>query len=404
MKPILEIQNISKRFVIEHQRLPYLSLRDRFADIFKAGVSKEEFWALRDISFDVSPGESVGIIGRNGAGKSTLLKILSRITPPTEGKIVVRGSIASLLEVGTGFHQELTGRENVFMNGAILGMKRADIKERFDEIVDFSGVENFLDTPLKHYSSGMQLRLAFAVAAHLQPEILIIDEVLAVGDAEFQKKCLGKMEDVSKSGRTILFVSHNLASLKNICKRGFLLDKGVLVAQGEIQSVIDIYSIDKKHHHNITDFVKQSGTHANVNRVTINGSDGNILLLEHRNVNIEIDITFIRKTAFELQVHIKKEDVIVCSFAKFTKSGTQVFEMARYKLAYNLELPDLRSGNYKMDIYFTEPFVALFARTENDISLELNNQGHHEFLNTPPYNWWGTVLIEGKMTYELVQD
>jgi lipopolysaccharide transport system ATP-binding protein len=405
LNSILEIQNISKKFKINHNAGGYLSLRERLVNALKfEAIKKEDFWALKDISFEVKHGESIGIIGRNGAGKSTLLKILSKITPPTKGRIISRGRIASLLEVGTGFHLELTGRENIFFNGSLLGMKRREIESKFDEIVDFSGVEQFLDTPLKHYSSGMQLRLAFAVAAFLEPEILIIDEVLAVGDAEFQKKCLGKMEDVSKSGRTILFVSHNLASLKNICKRGFLLDKGVMVAQGEIQSVINMYSIDKKHNHNMMDVVKQSGTHANVNRITINGSVENILLLENRKIHIDIDITFIRKTTFELQVHIKKEDVIVCSFARFAKSSTQGFEVARYKLAYDLELPDLRSGNYKMDIYFTEPFVALFARTENDIHLELNTEGHHAFLNTPSYNWWGAVLIEGEMKYEMVED
>src|SRR6267154_5841984 len=173
-------------------------------------------------------GESIGIIGRNGSGKSTLLKILSKITPPTKGEIVSRGRIASLLEVGTGFHPELTGRENIFFNGSLLGMKRAEITSKFDEIVDFSGVEKFLDTPLKHYSSGMQLRLAFAVAAFLEPEILIIDEVLAVGDAEFQKKCLGKMEDVSKSGRTILFVSHNMAAIRALCSFAILLEQGTI--------------------------------------------------------------------------------------------------------------------------------------------------------------------------------
>src|SRR5215216_4555152 len=198
MKPILQIDNISKRFRIAHELQPYLNFRDRLVQLFKKSTtSTEEFWALKNVSFDVEPGESIGIIGKNGAGKSTLLKILSKITPPSSGKIISRGRIASLLEVGTGFHPELTGRENILLNGSILGMKRKEILNKFDEIVDFSGVEKFLDTPLKHYSSGMQLRLAFAVAAFLEPEILIIDEVLAVGDAEFQRKCLKKMESVT---------------------------------------------------------------------------------------------------------------------------------------------------------------------------------------------------------------
>lgn len=217
-------------------------MRERLTNIFRLQHNQQEdFWALKDISFNVNPGESIGIVGRNGAGKSTLLKILSKITPPTKGKIIARGRIASLLEVGTGFHPELTGRENIFFNGSLLGMKRKEIEKKFDEMVDFSGVEKFLDTPLKHYSSGMQLRLAFAVAAFLEPEILIIDEVLAVGDAEFQKKCLGKMEDVSRSGRTILFVSHNMAAVENLCQSGLLLDGGAIIKQGTIQEVIGAY-------------------------------------------------------------------------------------------------------------------------------------------------------------------
>jgi lipopolysaccharide transport system ATP-binding protein len=242
MKPILEIQNISKKFVINNKQQPYLSLRDSVANIFTAKKKKEDFWALKDISFNVEQGDTVGIIGRNGAGKSTLLKILSKITPPTSGKIISRGRIASLLEVGTGFHPELSGRENIFMNGSILGMRKAEILKNFDAIVDFAGVERFIDTPLKHYSSGMQLRLAFAVAAFLENEILIVDEVLAVGDAEFQKKCMGKMGDISKSGRTILFVSHNIESVAVLCTKGILLDAGKVQTSGNVQDVIYKYT------------------------------------------------------------------------------------------------------------------------------------------------------------------
>ncbi len=242
MKPILEIQNISKQFRIQHERHAYLSLRDSLSSIFKSGpVTNEDFYALRDISFAVNHGESIGIIGKNGAGKSTLLKILSRITPPSKGKIICRGRIASLLEVGTGFHPELSGRENIFLNGSILGMKRKEIIGKFDEIVAFSGIEKFLDTPLKHYSSGMQLRLAFSVAAFLEPEILVIDEVLAVGDAEFQKKCIGKMEDVSKSGRTVLFVSHNLGAVKQLCSKAVCLEQGQIKEMGASEQVINNY-------------------------------------------------------------------------------------------------------------------------------------------------------------------
>ncbi len=201
----------------------------------------QDFWALRDVSFDVNHGEVVGIIGRNGAGKSTLLKILSQITDPTEGYAAVEGRVASLLEVGTGFHPELTGRENIYLNGSILGMTSREIKARFDEIVDFSGVEKFLETPIKRYSSGMTMRLAFSVAAHLDPEILVIDEVLSVGDVAFQKKCLGKMDEVARCGRTVLFVSHNMSAVRRLCSRGILLVEGQIEASGEIQDVIDRY-------------------------------------------------------------------------------------------------------------------------------------------------------------------
>ena len=245
MTPIIEVKNLSKQYQIG-QRQRYLSLRDALVDTFKFRQSNSkaietDFWALNDISFDVQAGESIGIIGRNGAGKSTLLKILSRITPPTKGKAILRGRMASLLEVGTGFHPELTGRENVYFNASILGLRKAEVVQKFDEIVAFSGVEQFIDTPLKHYSSGMQLRLAFAVAAHLEPEILVIDEVLAVGDAEFQKKCLGKMDEVSKSGRTVIFVSHSMGLIQQLCERSILLDKGQMIDIGQTSKVIQNY-------------------------------------------------------------------------------------------------------------------------------------------------------------------
>ena len=218
---------------------PYLKIGEA-NDRTKKGESNL-VWALKDINFEVKQGEVLGIIGRNGAGKSTLLKILSRVTGPTTGDIKVKGRIASLLEVGTGFHPELTGRENIFLNGAILGMSKQEIKSKFDEIVDFSGVERYIDTPVKRYSSGMYVRLAFAVAAHLEPEILIVDEVLAVGDAEFQKKCLGKMKDVSGQGRTVLFVSHNMAAVNQLCNTGLVMQNGTLIKQGSIDEVIPFY-------------------------------------------------------------------------------------------------------------------------------------------------------------------
>ena len=254
---IVTIEGLGKRYRLRHLQdgagPGYDTLRDTLAATAAApwrwlrrgarpvAPSREDFWALKDVSLEIAPGEVVGIIGRNGAGKSTLLKILSRITEPTEGRVTLQGRVASLLEVGTGFHPELTGRENIFLNGAILGMSRAEITRKFDEIVRFAEVERFLDTPVKHYSSGMYVRLAFAVAAHLEPEILVVDEVLAVGDAEFQKKCLGKMHDVSQGGRTVLFVSHNLAAVEALCDRAVLLRAGRLDADGPVAGIIARY-------------------------------------------------------------------------------------------------------------------------------------------------------------------
>lgn len=252
-EPIITVEGVSKKFIISHEAPErYKSLRDVMAYKVKGMMgngkkklpeSREEFYALEGINFEVYPGDRMGIIGRNGAGKSTLLKILSRITEPSEGRITIRGRVASLLEVGTGFHPELTGRENVFLNGAILGMPRSEIRKKFDEIVAFAEVEKFLDTPVKRYSSGMYVRLAFAVAAHLEPEILIVDEVLAVGDAEFQKKCLGKMKDVSEGGRTVLFVSHNMTAIRSLCTKGIFLKNGQISLQGEISQVINKYQL-----------------------------------------------------------------------------------------------------------------------------------------------------------------
>lgn len=245
----IRVHNLSKRYRIGGQRAAYRTLRDTLADAARAPIRRlrgekrtaQDFWALRNVSFDVRQGEVVGIIGRNGAGKSTLLKVLSRITEPTEGRVELRGRAGTLLEVGTGFHPELTGRENVFLNGAILGMRREEVVRKFEEIVAFAEVEQFIDTPVKHYSSGMYLRLAFAVAAHLEPEILIVDEVLAVGDASFQKKCLGKMGDVARDGRTVLFVSHDLSAINALCERTVLLHGGEVAQIGRTADVVAYY-------------------------------------------------------------------------------------------------------------------------------------------------------------------
>jgi lipopolysaccharide transport system ATP-binding protein len=267
-EPIIQVENLGKRYMLSHRGNPHDGLRHRIENfarsplrrlrstlnspsparngngsVHKQPATKEEFWALKDVSFEIKQGEVVGIIGRNGAGKSTLLKILSRITEPTTGRAIINGRVASLLEVGTGFHPELSGRENIFLNGAILGMSKAEIKRKFDEIVDFAEIEKFLDTPVKHYSSGMYVRLAFAVAANLESEILMVDEVLAVGDAQFQKKCMGKMQEVTThNGRTVLFVSHNAGAISALCSTGILLQAGRCVVGGDIREVLREYN------------------------------------------------------------------------------------------------------------------------------------------------------------------
>lgn len=276
---VITVENLSKRYLVGHKRAGqgyrrYDTLRDIVVDQLRNGARNamnvvrgrqvvlgdqvEEFWALKDVSFEVSQGEVLGIIGRNGAGKSTLLKILSRVTEPTGGQVVIRGRVASLLEVGTGFHPELTGRENIYLNGAILGMSRAEIRRKFDDIVAFAEVEKFLDTPVKRYSSGMYVRLAFAVAAHLEPEILIVDEVLAVGDAEFQKKCLGKMSEVAGGGRTVLFVSHNMTAVRQLCQHGMWLQGGRIKEIGPISLIARAYSDDTRERANSGDFSERN--------------------------------------------------------------------------------------------------------------------------------------------------
>jgi lipopolysaccharide transport system ATP-binding protein len=260
MRPVIRIEKLSKEYRVGARRPGYRTLREALAGAAASpwhrlkrlarrgtprdggrGRDAQRYWALRDVSFEVAPGDIVGIIGRNGAGKSTLLKVLSRITEPTAGRVELRGRVGSLLEVGTGFHPELTGRENIYLNGAVLGMSRREIARQFDEIVAFAEIDEFLDTPVKRYSSGMYVRLAFAVAAHIMPETLLIDEVLAVGDAAFQKKCLGKMSEVARQGRTILFVSHNVAAVEGLCQTGVLLERGRLVGQGPVAAVLAQY-------------------------------------------------------------------------------------------------------------------------------------------------------------------
>src|SRR5665647_689043 len=355
MKPILEVQNITKQFKIGAKQERYLSLRDALANSFKKKNNEDKtFLALDNVSFDVYPGESIGIIGRNGAGKSTLLKILSKITPPTSGKIICRGRVASLLEVGTGFHPELSGRENIYMNGSILGMRKFEIDKHFDAIVDFSGVEKFLDTPLKRYSSGMQLRLAFAVAAFLEPEILIIDEVLAVGDAEFQKKCLGKMDEVSKSGRTVLFVSHDLSAVSTLTKKSIFLDKGKLIQFNSTPSVIQAYSSN----FNQTNVHYQEAVNnkPSVTKVEVITSEGGILQGNEKPlvINFEIQLPFeLTGLALSLQIFNHLNQPLIYNWL-FDEGKPVRREKGTHKISIRYEKIKLYQGNYFVRVHLAE--------------------------------------------------
>lgn len=360
MKPILEIQNISKKFHINHEQQPYLSIRDSVANIFKNKTNTEDFWALNDVSFDVMPGDTVGIIGKNGAGKSTLLKILSKITPPTSGKIISRGRIASLLEVGTGFHPELSGRENVFMNGSILGMRRSEILKNFDAIVDFAGVEKFIDTPLKHYSSGMQLRLAFAVAAFLENEILIIDEVLAVGDAEFQKKCLGKMEDVSKSGRTILFVSHNLGALKSLCTKGVCLKNGKTDFVGNSNDAIAHY-LDSRKQQTLNEKIfdlKYAKEEFKLNYIKIknNPKDSLDILIDNLPIELHTNIDIHNDGNYHISYHIQN-DLGETLFAFYNLYSETNLKKGANNLVCTIPPSFLQPGYYSLIMYIVKDEV-----------------------------------------------
>ena len=300
-------------------------------------------WALKDIDFEVKKGETLGIIGRNGAGKSTLLKLLSRVTQPTTGNIKVNGRIASLLEVGTGFHPELTGRDNIFLNGAILGMRQAEIKRKFDEIVAFSGVERYIDTPVKRYSSGMYVRLAFAVAAHLESEILIIDEVLAVGDADFQRKCLGKMDQVAKGeGRTVLFVSHNMAAVKSLCSQGLVIEHGMKSFQGDVSQAVSYYLKGGAdvHHYRSFDFVNHPDFILNHINIHHPGEERSEILDEKRDIHFTVDF------------QVRSEDISHLTFHLYDESGEPVFSFASTPIS-------LRIGENNV----TCVFPALFLQT-----------------------------------------
>ena len=363
MKPIIEVENLSKLYRIGSTQR-YLSLRDSVSSFGKKLLGhnvqidqeKRTFWALQDINFKIEAGESVGIIGRNGAGKSTLLKILSRITPPTKGQAILRGRLASLLEVGTGFHTELTGRENVYMNGSILGLQRSEINRKFDEIVSFSGVERFIDTPLKHYSSGMQLRLAFAVAAHLEPDILIIDEVLAVGDAEFQKKCLGKMNDVSQSGRTIIFVSHDINMIKKLCKRSIILDKGQVTFDGSSEK--GLYQYLEMQASTLPYYEQQITDKPIINSIKIHTSHPNQVHSSGQSLKIFFKFYTPRpiyKACFSFQIVDSLDNSIIHAWAFDSEKQRFLNESGIQDVCFIFPNLRLYFGSYRLNCFLTEP-------------------------------------------------
>ena len=381
MSTVITVENLGKKYTLHHQqREQYTTLRDVISNgvknlgkklfspsthsssqlldspsTFNPQPSTEEFFALKDVSFEVKQGDRIGIIGRNGAGKSTLLKILSRITEPTTGSVRIKGRVASLLEVGTGFHPELTGRENIFLNGAILGMGRAEIKKKFDEIVNFAEIEKFLDTPVKRYSSGMYVRLAFAVAAHLEPEILIVDEVLAVGDAQFQKKCLGKMEDVSaREGRTVLFVSHNIAAISSLCLSGIYLEKGQTRFVGMISECVATYINSAE----ITKGCDYSDPNLpiQIQGLKVIGVDGSTQKLPHdREFLVEARIEFKqRMTNVYLALHIHDSDLQTLLFSRDFESEQSFLnerEPGTYIVRIVIPAPLLVPGVYRITLH-----------------------------------------------------
>lgn len=355
MSNVISVENLGKKYLISHQgREPYTALRDVLADGLRAvgrrlfspgmrsaGTQAEEFWALKDVSFEVKQGERIGIIGRNGAGKSTLLKILSRITEPAKGCVRIKGRVASLLEVGTGFHPELTGRENIFLNGAILGMGRAEIARKFDEIVAFAEIERFLDTPVKRYSSGMYVRLAFSVAAHLDPEILLVDEVLAVGDAQFQKKCLGKMEDVSvREGRTVLFVSHNMGVIHSLCSTALVLDRGMVSMMGEAANVVSSYLASLT-----------IGPSALLDSSDLVGRDFSVVSLILLNASDEETTSFSCDEAVRVRMHVNVRRSMpgLYGYVEILNSmGDKILVSDTYDMGYNM-LEDLDVGEHVLE-------------------------------------------------------
>lgn len=349
-------------------------------------------WALRDVSFEVKAGEAIGIVGRNGAGKTTLLKVLSRITEPTAGRALLRGRVGSLLEVGTGFHPELTGRENVYLNGAILGMSRGEINRRFDEIVEFSGVESFLETPVKRYSSGMQVRLAFAVAAHLEPEILVVDEVLAVGDVAFQRKCLGKMGNVASEGRTVLFVSHNMGTIARLCERGIWLDDGRVRAEGEMEHVIRQYlgvATGETAEFLVDDPSEAPGDDvARLRAVRVKNSQGNVATyLDARHpIYVEIEYVTLRATrGLRTSFRLLSSDGTILFTGHEDDGDNLAVERPPGTFTSRCEIPGnlLKDGQYSITVSGDIPRVAVSFKVESAVSFWIESVGSSPMRNRP---------------------
>jgi lipopolysaccharide transport system ATP-binding protein len=392
MSVIIKVENLGKKYIINHEKKePYSAIRDVITSKLKSIASdsinifknkqniknqnfKEEFWALDDVNFEINQGDSVGIIGRNGAGKSTLLKVLSRITDPSKGRIEIKGRISSLLEVGTGFHPELTGKENIYLNGAILGLTRAEITKKFDEIVDFTGVEKFLDTPVKRYSSGMYVRLAFGVAAHLESEILVVDEVLAVGDAEFQKKCLNKLNSISTNdGRTVLFVSHNIAAIKKLCNRGILLENGKVKTTGEIEEVVNKYNLISSINKSFKQIeVRELGLF--ITNILINkNTNGLVFPFETVEVEIEINASMAINNV-GLQLMISNENISGRTFLTNTKTTNNLdikIKEGINKFTCQISKFNLASGIYSLGIGIDTPFVTFHYQDFDLFSFEV---------------------------------
>jgi ABC-type polysaccharide/polyol phosphate transport system ATPase subunit len=373
----IKVENLSKKYIIGHGQSG--SLRETLSNAWQGAIGRqrtdeEEFWALRDINFEIKQGEAVGIIGRNGAGKSTLLKLLSKITYPTSGKITMNGRVSSLLEVGTGFHPELTGRENIYLNGTILGMSRKEVKSKFDEIVAFSGVEKFLDTPVKRYSSGMYVRLAFAVAAHLEPEILIIDEVLAVGDAEFQKKCLGKMDEMAKGGRTVLFVSHNMSAISTLTNKAVLLNSGKIEFYGDTSNSIRMYQ--QVNHTNSTysshqESLPKKPRIKNINIITTYPSG----LHQHGEaLKIDFDIFNpfgVKNAAISFQI-INEMNIPCVHLWYYGTEHTFLEEPGNHKLECVIPTLKLYQGHYSLSVFFANFSGEVYDKLINICSFEVS--------------------------------